>query len=173
MGRISIKKKNSDVVKIIGKPKTTAKEAEAIGINFSTNKWGGVVFNDDNADTRRFVEQCYRTRTAMVNPIVDWTDRDVWDFLRHYGCESNPLYQCGRHKIGCIGCPFAGKHREEEFRLYPKYKENYIKAFDRMLKRRAELGKDNKNWTCGEDVFRWWMEEDPREKMQIKIEDTI
>lgn len=32
------------------------------------------MLNDDNAESRRFVERCYRTTSTMVNPIVDWTD---------------------------------------------------------------------------------------------------
>jgi len=97
----------------------------------------------------------------MVNPIIDWTDDDVWDFLHHYGCKSNPLYECGFKRIGCIGCPMAGKHRYFEFERYPKFKHIYIAVFDKMLKRRKELGKSaNLSWKTGLDVFRWWMEED-------------
>lgn len=75
----------------------------------------------------------------MVNPIVDWSDDDVWEFLRYYGCKLNPLYECGFNRIGCIGCPFAGKHRYVEFERYPKYKQNYINTFDRMLERKNSL----------------------------------
>jgi phosphoadenosine phosphosulfate reductase len=124
--------------------------------------------NDDNDNSRRMVEHCYRTTQTMVNPIVDWTD-DVWDFLNHYGCKSNPLYQCGFKRIGCIGCPMAAKHRYAEFARYPIYQQNYIKAFDRMLKRREELGKNaNLSWRNGTDVFRWWMGED---FTQMRFED--
>lgn len=165
---------SSDIVRVVGKPKGTQKLAEEKGVDFRINKQGGLVLNDDNDASRRFVEQCYRTTSTMVNPIVDWTDKDVWDFLHHYGCESNPLYQCGFSRIGCIGCPLADKHnRITEFSLYPKYKENYIKAFGRMLKRREELGKDNRSWTCGEDVFSWWMEESELDRNQIKFLEEI
>lgn len=51
-------------------------------------------------DPDGMVEHCYRTRKTMVNPIVDWTDEDVWEFLTHYGCKSNPLYECGFKRIG-------------------------------------------------------------------------
>ena len=64
--------------------------------------------------------------------IIDWSDNDVWEFLHYYGCNSNPLYQCGYSRIGCVGCPNSYK-RKQEFERYPKFTENYIKTFDRML----------------------------------------
>lgn len=123
------------------------------------------MLNDDNAETRRFVEQCYRTTSTMVNPIVDWTDSDVWEFLTHYGCKSNPLYQCGNRRIGCIGCPMQNNNgKKHDFSKYPKYRENYVRAFDRMLNARREAGLGNRvNWENGEDVMRWYVGDDPRQ----------
>lgn len=117
------------------------------------------MLNDDNSASRRLVEQCYRTTSTIVNPIVDWKEKDVWEFLHHYGCKSNPLYQCGFSRIGCIGCPMASKMRYVEFNRYPKYKLNYILAFDRMLKAHPERYKNG--WQTGMDVFKWWMQENP------------
>lgn len=160
---------NADVVKIIGKPKTTQKFADDIGADYKVTKQQGLILNDDNDESRRMVEHCYRTTSTMINPIVNWSDEDVWEFLKYYGCQSNPLYQCGFKRIGCIGCPMAGKHRYTEFRLYPKYKNLYVKAFDRMLARSKELGKSYKlDWQTGSDVFKWWMEEDYK---QITFDD--
>lgn len=158
---------NADVVTIIGKPKTTQKFADNIGADYQVNKRQGLILNDDNDESRRMVEHCYRTTSTMINPIVNWFDDDVWEFLKYYGCQSNPLYQCGFKRIGCIGCPVAGKHRYTEFRLYPKYKYLYVKAFDHMLTRRKELGKSS-DWQTGEEVFKWWMNEDYR---QITFDD--
>lgn len=153
---------NNGVINVIGKPKTMQKKADEDGLEWSLAGKGGIILNHDNDTSRRFVEHCYRTTTTMVNPIVDWTDTDVWEFLRHYGCQSNPLYECGFKRIGCIGCPMASKTRYTEFARYPAYKRNYIKAFDRMLQRRAERGlPTNAAWSDGVSVFKWWMEEDP------------
>lgn len=52
------------------------------------------------------------------------------------------------------------KGQTHEFELYPKYKANYIRAFERMLKYRHkhELdGEGKQNWETGEDVFNWWI----------------
>jgi phosphoadenosine phosphosulfate reductase len=158
---------NQGLVTLKGSPKSAEKIAIDNNANYKMSKFGGIVLNDDNDESRRVVEQCYRTRQTLVNPIIDWVDEDVWEFLNHYGCESNPLYKCGYKRIGCIGCPMADKSRYKEFERYPKYKENYIKAFDRMLKARKESGLEVR-WNSGEEVFRWWMGEDIN---QIRWED--
>lgn len=152
------RKQNGGVVKFLGKPKNTQRVADELGVEYNVSKSGGLVLNDDNDECRRMVEQCYRTRKTLINPIVDWTDDDVWEFLKHHNCKSNPLYECGFKRIGCIGCPMAGKSgREMEFKLYPIYKKNYIKAFEKMIENRKNQGKyiDDK-WSSGEAVFEQW-----------------
>lgn len=153
------RKESADVVKFIGKPKGTQKIADELGVEYKTTKQGGIILNDDNDVNRRMVEHCYRTRKTMVNPIVDWSDEEVWDFLSYYDCKSNPLYECGFKRIGCIGCPMAGKHmRNLEFELYPKYKQAYIRAFDKMLQKRELEGRPTTlKWADGQAVFDWWI----------------
>ena len=105
---------------------------------------GVIVLNYDNADTHRMVESCYRTSKTLVNTILNWDEDYLWWYIRHEGIEINPLYKggCpgGCSQIGCIGCPMAGKERYKEFAQYPKYKEAYIRAFDRMIERRRQCG---------------------------------
>lgn len=77
--------KKAGMIKIIGKPKTVQKMAENLGAEYEINQAGGLVMNMDNDENRRLVEHCYRTTMTMINPILDWTDADVWEFLKHYG----------------------------------------------------------------------------------------
>lgn len=163
------RKESADVIRIIGKPKTNMKYAEHIGAEIRTNRQGGIIMNDDNAESRRMVEFCYRTSSTMINPIVEWQNEDVWNFLHYYGCQSNTLYQCGFKRIGCIGCPMASKSRYAEFERYPKFKENYIRAFERMIVEREKRGLKT-DWATALDVFRWWLGEDWR---QIRFEDLM
>ena len=63
----------------------------------------------------------------------------------------------------------GGKRMKSEFARYPKYRLNYVRAFDRMLKIRAQKGLPNRvNWHTGEDVMRWWVGDDPQ---QITLDD--
>ena len=98
--------------------------------------------------------------STVVNPIYDWLDTDVWEYIRQQGLKVNPLYDRGYDRVGCIGCPLAPYHqRIKEFNDYPKYKKLYIQAFEKMLEVRREKGKENK-WKDGEEVFYWWIEEE-------------
>lgn len=103
--------------------------------SYKMNKSGGIIFMDDNGETRRMVEQCYVKRKTTINPIVDWTDDDVWEFLNDYvkvpHCE---LYDQGFTRLGCIGCPLQGRDgMQRDFERWPGYKKLYIMAFDRMI----------------------------------------
>ena len=153
------REKNSGLVKIIGKLKGTINMAEWYRAVYRVSEKGGVILNDDNAPSRRMVEHCYRTRKTMVNPIIDWTDSEVWGFLDYCKVSSNPLYECGYKRIGCVGCPLAGRRtRKNEFLRYPGYKKMYIKAFDRMIEEKHKRGEEYRlNWKTGEDVFNWWV----------------
>ena len=148
---------NGGEIKIIGKPKTTEKYLLKNDVEFLKTPKGGIVLNFDNAESRRSVEHCYRTTSTMLNPILSWSENDVWEFLEFYGCKSNPLYQCGRRRIGCIGCPLQQKKgMRRDFSEYPKYYYNYIRAFDKLVKLLNEKGL-NPRWKNGEEVMRWWV----------------
>ena len=56
----------------------------------------------------------------------------------------------------------GGKRMKEEFLRYPKYKENYIRAFDRMIARRAERGLPIVH-KSGEECFTWWVGDNPNQ----------
>lgn len=131
----------------------------------------------DNDDRRKLFERCEMKAKTVVNPIIDWSDYEVWDFYRGECKRHNPLYDMGFRRVGCIGCPMAGKARWMEFREFPEYREMYVRAFDRMLEARRRKGLEYRNetcrdWRCGEDVFLWWME-DRNVPGQVSLEDFM
>jgi phosphoadenosine phosphosulfate reductase len=120
-----------------------------------------IILNNDNDDKRMLFENCRLKAKRVVNPIVDWTDTDVWQFLLDAKAPVNHLYGEGWCRVGCVGCPMAGtKGREEEFARWPKYQQLYINAFEKMIEERIRRGKVEGAWRTGKDVFNWWMEYD-------------
>lgn len=123
-----------------------------------------IILNNDNDDKRMLFENCRLKGKRVVNPIVDWLDADVYGFLADAKAPMNPLYAEGQCRVGCVGCPMAGKKgREDEFLRWPKYKNLYLRAFDNMLKERERRGELEGSWRIGttaNDVFNWWMEYD-------------
>ena len=90
------------------------------------------------------VEMCYKTHTTTVNPIIDWTDGEVWEFLKEYNIPYCTLYDEGFKRLGCIGCPMGSKEqREREFERYPKYKNLYMIAFQKMVENRGGVLKQS------------------------------
>ena len=119
-----------------------------------------VILNNDNDDRRMLFENCRLKSKRTVNPIIDWSDTDVWQFLRDQKTPVNNLYGEGWCRVGCIGCPMAGtKGREEEFNRFPEYKKLYLLAFGKMIEARKQKGL-SVDWQSSEDVFNWWMEYD-------------
>lgn len=121
------------------------------------------MLNNDNTESRRVIEQCYKRHKTTINPIIDWEDEDVWDFIKAHGIHYCSLYDEGFTRLGCIGCPMARTHgREIEFARWPKFQSAYLRTFDTMLKERKRLGKTDGTWKHAKalDVYNWWMEYD-------------
>ena len=140
----------------------TKKEAE----QFDT-----VMLMNDNTASRRMTELCMQKRKMIVNPIIDWTNKDIWEFVRSENIKTCDLYNMGYTRVGCIGCPMAGKLRWKQFNDFPKYKKMYMNAFEKMIKEREKRGL-NCEWSNAEEVFAWYME-DENIPGQMKIEDFI
>lgn len=124
-----------------------------------------------NAYDCKFIEDAKKNKEAIVNPIYKFTEQDIWNYIHFKGLKVNPLYAKGHKRVGCVGCPLAGaKQMKKDFEDYPKYRENYVKAFDRMIEKRKEKGLPFKKAQNGEELMRIWLREDPK---QVRIEDII
>ena len=141
----------------------SSRRANSRGVfeNGSKNKEKRILF-EDNEEDRRQLEHCIPKQKYICNPIVDWTDEEVWEFIRDLGLPYCKLYDEGFERLGCIGCPNAyWKHREKEFERWPKYRDQYLRTFERMLENRRKSGLPTK-WETAEEVMDWWIHGDKR-----------
>ena len=115
---------------------------------------------------------CIRGKDKLiVNPILYWTERDVWDFIKDRALPYNPLYDCGFRRVGCLMCPMAStKEIHKEARLYPKHYRALLIMIKRIQENRAKLGKENlwKDMTP-EQVFNWWASKQAIAKYREKL----
>ncbi len=107
---------------------------------------------------RKIIENCYKNKMKQYfNPIIDWTNNDVWDFIKLRKLKYCKLYDEGYTRIGCIMCPMATQRgRLKEMERYPKYYNSYLRAFSRMIIHREEKGLKN-TWNTPEEIMNWWI----------------
>jgi phosphoadenosine phosphosulfate reductase len=126
-----------------------------------------ILFND-NDDTRKMMDICLTKSKRVLNPIIDWEESDVWEYLNSRNFEHCLLYDEGFNRLGCIMCPLAGGPQMlKEAGRWPKYYENYKRAFQRMLQNRKE--DDRYDWKTAQDVMNWWIYKSSSDPNQIEL----
>lgn len=145
--------------------------------NFQQTPRGGYILTNDNEDARMVLESCYKRSKIVVNPIIDWTDRDVWDFIHEFKVPYCKLYDEGETRLGCIGCPMATvNNRLRKFRRWPKYERAYKRAMQKLIEiYHSPDFKGTARWDSVEDLWNWWLRLEVAEGQigfdEIEVED--
>ena len=70
----------------------------------------------EQAPTRSEATKLSRDRAHngiwKVNPLADWSERDVWRYISRHDLPYNPLHDQGYASIGCKPCTVPGDGRE-------------------------------------------------------------
>lgn len=131
---------------------------KVIGVRASESKRRALLWKE--------VQQNRDTRGLIIAPIVYWTDKDIWEFIHNEGIPYCSLYDEGFKRLGCIGCPLAGKAgQKREFERWPKYKELWRLGFHKMWEAcKGRFSKrDGGEWwfykwhNSADDLFNWWL----------------
>ena len=108
----------------------------------------------------KLVQQCTKKGKFIINPLLDWQEHDVWDYLNAHKLPVCSLYSEGYRRIGCVGCPMSDRQASHMER-WPRFKAAYLKAFAKMLVRRRERGLKT-TWQTAEEVMDWWLDVNQR-----------
>lgn len=90
----------------------------------------------------------------MIMPILNWTKRDVWEFIRSNHLPYCELYDQGYDRIGCIFCPMASvKSKIRDRKAFP--------GVEKAIKRSIQYLIDNHNYmnnyqATADETFDWW-----------------
>lgn len=150
------RKKNQGFVTLYGKNKQIRQTADDIGVTYKDTMRGGIVLIEDNEESRELVEFCYKRQKTVLNPIIEWSDADVWEFIHEYNVPYCKLYDDGYKRLGCVGCPM-NTHTPEELEKYPKYKQAYLKAFEKMIGGNRSVGIEM-TWETPQQAMQWWLD---------------
>lgn len=91
----------------------------------------------------------------LVSPIINWTERDVWEFLNKVvkvpHCK---LYDEEYKRIGCILCPMSNyRQKIRDMQRFPHVKRKWIQTIQKLI----DAGYINRNFTDAEFGFNWWI----------------
>lgn len=168
-GGESVKRKTRKYAEIY-----TSKAKDKVSLDFEK---AAELFDNPNGRTfiehdEKFLSHCKVQGKTVFNPIIDWSDHDVWDYIESECLNLNPFYKkYGMVRCGCIGCPMGNKQRYKQFAIFPKFKNMYMMAFHNMLLALKAKGKPTK-WHDAQEVFDWWMKSDTIPG-QITIDDWV
>ena len=69
----------------------------------------------EQAPTRanaQHVERDQKRGIWKYNPLAEWTDKDVWNYVAKHDLPYHPLHDQGYESIGCAPCTLPGSGRE-------------------------------------------------------------
>lgn len=106
---------------------------------------------------------------VCVNPIIDWTTKEVWEYLKGRGLPYCELYDVGSSgpykgnghfkRLGCVLCPMESRKQTlYELEYFPKQAEALHRAFVRLYERRKASGAESiERWPTAEAMWLWWL----------------
>lgn len=122
----------------------------------------GIRWQESNKRSKRkMLEACNKPKKNMVyfHPIISWTFDEVWEYIHKYKVPYCSLYDEGHKRIGCIMCPMSGpKGMKRDMERWPKYYQNYLRAFDKTIKNNKVDGKEYKRtFSNAQEMMDWWI----------------
>jgi len=116
---------------------------------------GGVhEINITNATDEHTIGCIRGHESLIISPIIEWTDDEVWMFLKTLGIKYCKLYDEGYHRIGCLCCPMHGyRQKLADCKRYPHIYKSWLKVIDDI----HNGGKLDTFGLTNEDYFDWWI----------------
>lgn len=109
---------------------------------------------------RRMIETCFKDKTKQyLNVIIDWTTKDVWDYIRANNIRYCCLYDEGFKRLGCVLCPMT-RDIARQMARWPKL----CKAWEKAVKATYQPDKPGYVFKNAEEYWQWWLDRDAPSK---------
>lgn len=107
-----------------------------------------------------FSEKCIENGGGSIlklSPIIEWSESDVWNYIKKHNLPINPNYKkCSR--VGCCICPKASFSRNFiELMKHPKWIDAFIKAREKRTDIDWIIRRENKDYSDNkvEYICKW------------------
>ena len=130
----------------------SSKRAKRNELEISGRKYSNSLdqFNIDNENQTLCVKGKDK---ILLSPIINWTNSDVWNFIRSNKLEYCKLYDQGYKRIGCMFCPMSSKKsKQRDSQKYPGV-EREIKKSIAVLQSKGKYT----DFSDTDDVWNWWI----------------
>ena len=107
-----------------------------------------------------FSDRCTGVGTGsqiQLKPIVDWSDDEVWEYIKSHNLPINPQYKSSK-RVGCVICPKANfNSKYNSLMKYPNLVDAIIATRNHRKDCDWVITSDNKDYSDNkvEYVFRW------------------
>lgn len=107
---------------------------------------------------RPLVHTCKQQGKTVINPIIDWTEKDVWQFIRSNNFKYPGLYDEGYKRIGCIMCPMKNtKGMQQDAKRFPNYYKAYLLTAKKLVNMLQKKGLSRPDTDTAEKYMTWWI----------------
>ncbi len=116
-----------------------------------------------------------KTQQYAISPIIDWSDVEVWSFIKGRGLPYCVLYDQGFKRLGCVGCPMS-YNKGRELDRWPHFDRRWRRLFHDVWNRRTgttrtvseydpDLDADvetvvawfgDRNFADADEMYDWW-----------------
>lgn len=148
------------------------KEAGGIGRSVVT----GIRWEESTSRARRkMVESCTRANKRFINPIIDWSSAEVWNYIKCNGIKYCSLYDEGFTRLGCVLCPMAGKYETQmQIQRFPKLVQVWKKAAERYFNRETKGGsRMRESYGTFENYWVWWISREGKNDLEGQCQMTL
>jgi phosphoadenosine phosphosulfate reductase len=110
-----------------------------------------------------------RNTGLILCPILYWTERDVWQFIREQELPYCSLYDEGFKRLGCVGCPMGGPEgQKRDFARWPKHEKLWRRGFKAYwsawkgvprlrVNKQGNLDRWIERMDTVDDLWKWWV----------------
>ena len=106
----------------------------------------------------RLVQSCMNDGTTKLCPIIDWSDDEVWEYIRERNLQYCSLYDEGFKRLGCVCCPLTPDKMRADAERWPKVAAIWRKGAEKRWQYITERDGASDRYPTVDALWNWWLD---------------